>query len=146
MRIRCLHGYFIFSETEAGQFSKFISRFGQSIVSSGNHFTFEALADAPKYSIAGNTYLGALATVTYEGEPWEVMRQNELVFDFTQGLVVNINTITRRASILRGRDYYVTNGLVVPGSLTEDGERVKDYSAWYYQSSLSFKYSEVSIV
>lgn len=143
MKISCLHGYFIFNETEAGQISKFVSRYDLPISLNGDHYTFDDLVDAPKYSIAGSTYLGAVATTTYEGEPWEVMRQNNLIYNFSTGLVEPIATIVQSFNLSTAGNYFVSNGLIVPGSVTDDGSRVKDYSALYSSKELRFKYSEV---
>lgn len=143
MKISCLHGYFIFEETEAGQISKFVSRYGLDIALNGDHYTFTDLVDAPKYSIAGSTYLNAVAKTTYEGEPWEVMRQNELVYNFSTGLVVPIATIAQSFNLSTAGNYFVSNGLIVPGSVKDDGSRVRDYSALYNLRGVPFKYSEV---
>lgn len=145
MRIKCINGYFIFDETDLGQLSNFMSRYGLTIVRSENYYTFEFLADAPKYSIAGGLYLGAPAIATYEGEPWEIFNQNSLVYDFTLGLVVNINTIVKVIEIDIAKDYYLSNGLILPGSRLKDGTQVKSYSAWYDKKTLQFKYSEVEV-
>lgn len=139
-----MHGYFIFEEMSSVQLSRYMSMTGLSIVRSGDHFTFEALQDAKKYSILGNQYLNATATKTYEGEPWEVMRQNSLVYNFNTGLLVPIESITQTVKIKTGLNYFLSNGLILPGSLTEAGSRVKDYSAWYLFESAQYRYTEVS--
>lgn len=144
MKVKCIHGYFIFDEILVGEISDFSSRYGLTIVPSYDHFTFEFLEDAPKYSIEGGEYLGATAIATFEGEPWEVMRANGLVYDFTSGAVVPISTITQRASVNAAGRYYISNGLIIPGSLTDEGERVTDYSAHYSNAQLNFRYSEVT--
>lgn len=143
MRIKCLHGYFIFEESESGQISRYMSMTGLSIVPKNNHYTFESLQAAKKYSIKGNQYLGALATKTFEGEPWEVMRQNGLAYNFNTGLVVPINSITQAIKIATGVNYMLSNGLILPGSLTDGGNRVKEYSAWYLFNSAQYRFSEV---
>lgn len=143
MKIACIHGYFKFLEERPGEISQFSNLFGLELARSGDHFTFADLVDAPRYSIAGQTYLGAPATETFEGEPWEVMRENGLVYDFSQGLVVPIAAIVRSAPISQAGFYRVSNGMIVPGSVTEDGGRVTDYAAFYIPEIPGFKYSEV---
>lgn len=144
MQVKCLHGYFKFEETAQGQLSDFIDLYGLSIVSSGDHFTFEALKDAPRYSIAGGEYLGATATKTYEGEPWEVMRANGLVYDFINDRVVQLTSITQRVNIYTASRYYLSNGLLLPGSIKDDGLRVTDYSAFFILTRVQFRYTEVT--
>jgi hypothetical protein len=143
MKIDCVHGYFIFEETSAGQFSSFMSRFDQVIERSKDHFTFEFLVNAPDYAIKGSTYLGAPVKETFEGRPWEIMRVNDLVYDFTKGLVVPIATITQAVEIKASGSFYLANGMILPGSLTDEGLRVTDYSAFYIWERLGFKYSEI---
>lgn len=144
MKIRCQHGFFSFEEMASGEISRFISLFELDLVAEKNYFTFETLKNAPRYSLAGGTYLGAPALFTFEGEPWEVMRKNSLVYDFINNEVVPIASITQRVTIDLGVNYFLSNGLILPGSITKDGLRVKDYSAWYLFGSSKFRYSEVS--
>lgn len=144
MKIKCLHGYFIFEETAVGQLSRFMSLYGFSIVQVGEYYTFEQLSLAKKYSIKGNTYLGATAIKTFEGDPWKVMRENSLIYNFNTGKVVPITSVSQAVQIQTGANYKLSNGLILPGSLTAEGSRVKEYSAWYLFDSAKFRYTEVS--
>lgn len=143
MRIKCLHGFFIFEEQACGQLSRFISMTGLAIVPYGKQYTFETLSNAKKYSIAGNEYLGAIATKTFEGEPWEVMRENKFVYDFNKDQLIDIETVSQNFTMKQSNNYLISNGLILPGSLMEGGQRVKEYSAWYLFDSAKFRYSEV---
>jgi hypothetical protein len=144
MKIRCLHGYFIFEELKPGQLSDFMSLFGFDLVAQDDHFTFAALAGAPRYSILGGTYLGAPAIKTFEGHPWQIMRENQIVYNFNLGLVLPIVSTTQVIKLNQGSNYFLSSGLIQPGSVTEDGSRVKDYAAFYLFDKIKFKYSEVS--
>lgn len=146
MRIRCNHGFFIFRETKVGQVSDFMSRFGFSLVPWGDDYTFSALLSAPRYSIKGKSILGVTATKNFEGEPWEVFEANGLVYDFGQGRVVPIASITKSTTVQLAGNRFISPGLILPGSVTADGDRVRDYSAWYSRDTLRFLYSEVSYV
>lgn len=146
MRVRCLHGYFIFDEMRQGQISDFMNLTGLSLVSKDNYYTFEGLEDAPEYSLLGKNYLNLPAVALYEGKPWEVFEANEFVFDFTTGLLVPIVSITRLVEIKQAGNLFVTNGLIQPGSLTKEGKRVKDYAAWFSRDRLTWHYSEVTYV
>lgn len=144
MRVNCIHGYFIFEESVAGQISHFCSFFGLEIERSGEHFTFSDLVDAPDYSLPGGTFLGCPTTKSFEGRPWEVMRENRLVYDFTRGLVVPISLIAKTVQISAAGNFSVTSGMILPGSLTEEGQRVTDYAAVFLRDRENFKYSEIS--
>ena len=146
MKIRCLNGYFMFDEERVGEVSDFISLYGRQLVSKDNYFTFFELADAPDYSLAGAPYLNAVATVTFQGRPWEVMGENELVFNFDIGELVPMASITKIVPIEIAGNYIISPGLIMPGSFTKEGSRVVDYVAWFSKGTAKFKYSEVSYV
>lgn len=146
MRINCIHGYFIFQETRLGQVSDFMSRFGVELVSVGPYYTFSDIESAPRYSLKGKDLLGNVAKVNFEGEPWEVFEKNGLVYNFDKGLVVPIATVVQTTTIEQAGNRFLSPGLILPGSTTAGGKRVKDYSAWYSRDTLQFKYSEVDYV
>lgn len=144
MKINCIHGYFKFEEQMSGELATFASLYGLEFARSGDHFTLSDLVDAPKHSLAGGSFLGCPTTETFEGEPWEVMRANELVYDFVTGAVVPIATIVRSAKLVQCENFFYASGMIVPGSVMEDGKRVKDYAALYLFSTNQFRYSEVN--
>ena len=123
-----------------------MSRTGLSLVPWRGAYTFEDLEEAPDFSLAGLTLLDIPATKTFEGEPWEVFEANGFVYDFSTGLIVPIATVTQSTTIQLAGNRYVANGLILPGSLTDDGDRVKDYSAWFSRDTLRWLYSEVAFV
>lgn len=144
MLVECIHGYFKFSETSVGQISRFMSLFGLEVERKEDHFTFSDLVDAPNYSIAGGTFLGIPTIKTFEGPPWEVMRANRLVYDFNIGLVRPIDTVTQILKLESSSNYFLTTGMILPGSITDDGGRVTDYAAFYSSDRATFKYSEIT--
>lgn len=143
MKIDCRHGFFVFEETEVGQISHFMSLFGLEIERYGDVFTFSDLVDAPDYSLPGGTFLGCPTTEAFEGPPWDVMRANSIVYDFNLGAVVPIISITQVVKIKAAGDALITTGMIIPGSVREDGTRVTDYAAFYDPNRPGFKYSEV---
>ncbi len=146
MKINCVHGYITFEESRVGEISRFMSLFeGLEIVSIGDRFTFAFLKDAPIHSLKGAKILGATATATISAEPGEVFRANKLVYNFQTDLVQPIEMITQRVSIQRTANYFLSAGLILPGSLTDRGKRVTDYAAWYLFEEAQFKYSEVTL-
>jgi hypothetical protein len=146
LRITCLHGYFKFHETRAGEISKWASRYGFDMVRIDDYFTFKQLEAAPDFSLQGLPYLGAVTTETFAGRPWEVMEANGLVFNFALGLVVPITSVTVTFRIDQAGNYFLSPGLILPGSVKVDGSRVKDYAAWFSFDTLKFRYSEVGYV
>lgn len=143
MKITCLHGYFIFEELEPGQVSEFMSAFKVELVRKDNYYTFKKLAEAKDYSLLGLPYLGVPATKTYEGQPWEVMKENGLVYHFNSDLVLPIETIFDVADIKEANSYFLSQGLIVPGSFT-NAVRIKNYSGFYLFDQFKFKYTEIS--
>lgn len=144
MKLICSHGYFKLEEFTQGEFSDFMSYSGLAIERNGDHFTFDGLVDAPKYSIAGGKYLGCPTTETFEGEPWEVMRANGLVYNFSNGTVVPIETVLTSVHLSSAGNFYDAGGMIQPGSVTDDGKRVTDYAASFSIGQLAFRYSEVT--
>lgn len=145
MRIKCLHGYFKFQELNPSELSRFIKLTRLTLAPKDDYFTFPLLKNAPNYSLEGGTYLGATATKTFEGTPWEVMRENGLVYDFVKNKVVAINTVISPILLKQSTNYFLSNGMILPGSLTDRGDRVKDYSAFYLFDTYRFKYTEVIV-
>ena len=147
MRVKCRHGFFIFEETRVGQVSDFMSLTGLKLVPWRDEYTFETLADAPEYSLTGKDLLGIPAVATFEGQPWEVFEANGFVYDFVQDLVVPIASIIQTTRVQRAGNRFISPGLILPGSLTDEG-RVKDYAAWFSRdrSPLSWIFTEVGYV
>lgn len=151
MKVRCLHGYFIIEETRVAQASDFMRLTNLEIIPKGRHFTFKALDLAPEYTLQGKPITGVgktpiTALKTFAGEPWEVFEANEIVFNFQLGILQPIAAVTQVISISDGGNRFVSNGLILPGSITADGQRVKDYAAWYSRETQRFLYSEVTFV
>lgn len=146
MKIKCLHGYFIFEETAVGQISDFCSLTGLELSPKNNYYTFTDLLDAPNYSIEGAALMDTVSRETFEGEPWDVFEANSVVYNFQTGLVELIETITNIVKIELAGNRYITPGLILPGSRTSDGEQVKNYSAYFSRQTLRWLYSEVEYV
>ena len=146
MRVDCLHGYFIFTETKSGQISDFVSQTGLTLVKKDNYYTFEFCENAKDYSLAGLTYLGVPAIETFEGNIWDVFEANAFVYDFVLGIVRPILSVVQKTSISLSGNRYVANGLILPGSITDDGQRVTGYSAWYSRDIKTWNYTAVYYV
>ena len=146
MKLRCLHGYFIFEETKVGQVADYVAYSGLQIVPRGTYFTFDFISQALEFSLKSQPYLNLSALVNFEGEPWEVFAANGFVYDFNKAVLVPIESVTQVVSIKQSLNKFVSNGLILPGSLTDGGKRVKDYAAHFSNESLRWVYSEVTYV
>lgn len=146
MRIKCQHGFFIFEEFSSGQISDYISLTGFSIVPWQGFYTFESISEVPSFTLQGKNFLGTLATKDFEGTPWDLFRANNLVYDFTTDQVVNIQTITRGVQLSQAGNRYISPGLILPGSITNSGQKISNYSAWYSRDTQRYLYSEVDFV
>lgn len=143
MRFRCQHGYFFFEEERPGEMSTFVSTTGFDLVAFENYYTFTGLVDAPDFSLKGGAYLDAIATKTFEGKPWEVMRQNGLVYDFTKELVVPIATVVSQLVLNEGPEYFFSDFFLIPGSRNASGQKVTSYSGIARADTTKFRYTEV---
>lgn len=146
MKLKCLHGFFIFEEMVVGQVSDFMAYTGLELVPWETGFTFTLLADAPDFSLAGKALLGVPAIKTFTGKPWEVFEANGFIYDFDQGLVRPITATTDVVNLEAAGNRFISPGLIMPGSLTNEGDRVKDFSAWWLPSRQRWLYSEVTFV
>lgn len=146
MRIDCLHGYFIFTESTAGEIASFMSRFGLSLAWNGKAFTFSGLLDAPSFSLPGGKFLGYTTTEAFEGEPWQIMEANGLVYDFVKGMILPLEAILKTVKVQPSLNFFDCGGIIVPGSVTDDGKRVTEYAAHYNFSTNTFRYSMVKSV
>lgn len=144
MKINCLHGYFKFEETKAGEASLFVDLFGLPLVRKHDYLTFADLEEAPEFSIKGKAYLSTTATETFAGHPWEVFRANGFIYDYDKGLVRPIEQITKIVTIAQAGHVWATEGLILPGSLTSNGDRVESYMGWFSGDRMRFIYSEIA--
>ena len=122
-----------------------MSIFNLPLVRKHDFFTFETLEAAPDYAILGGEFLGAEVIKTFEGQPDEVMRENELVYNFLTDEVVPVSSIVQRVKVAEAASFFLSDGLILPGSVTDGGLRVMDYAAWYDFKSGQFKYSEINL-
>lgn len=145
MKVKCLHGYFIFEELRAGQVSEFISYLGISLVPKDNYYTFDFIKNIPDYSIEGVSFLNLSASKTFEGKPWEIFEANNFIYDFNLNQLRLISTVTLQTKVLIAGNRFISQGLIMPGSTTQNG-RVKNYSAWYSRDTQRWLYTEVDFV
>ncbi len=137
------HGHFAFYPKHARDVSRFTNYFGDELVREGEYYTFENLKDAPRYSILGKPFLLTPAIKTFEGEPWDVMRENSFVYDITTGLIVPKLAITLLINPpLTGYYFTAQTPLIQPGSRNAKGRQLLSYDAEYIQDTLQLRVME----
>lgn len=145
MKVRCRHGYFFFEEPFAGAISKFCSTFGFTLVPVDWYYTFEKLALAPDYSFKNLKYIDstAIATETFAGNPWDVMRKNRLIYDFSDDTVKKLDQVSVVLNVNDAATYFYSDGLILPGSMNPLGQRVTDFSGYFPSDGTRFRYTEI---
>lgn len=81
MKIICEFGFYKFYPASINELVIFASVFGKNLVKMEDFYTFASLASLPDYSIEGQKFGGVTASVSFEGKPWEVFKQNALNYN-----------------------------------------------------------------
>ena len=82
MKLRVIHGFFMFEETRVGQVSDYIGLTGFELVPRGTYYTFKTLLDAPLYSLNSKPFLGFNALKTFEGHGIYLDENSDVWFGF----------------------------------------------------------------
>lgn len=147
MRIICRHGHFAFYPKDASDVWRFASLFDEELVRVGDFYTFAFLEDVPSHSLIGKDFLGLPALVTFEGQPWEVMRENGFVYNVgLKALVLKASVLTNLAIDLTDGFYSTENPLIQPGSRNALGQQLLSYDAEYIREASQLRVFEVQYV
>lgn len=146
MKVKCLHGYYIFEELKIGQVSNFTWITGIELSPKKNYFTFPGLVNAPEYSLINQDLLGVQALTTFEGEPHEVFEQNKVVFDITSGTVKYLSAINLQTEISQAGNKFISNGLIMAGARISTGQIIKNFSGFFIQATQRWVYSGIEYV
>jgi hypothetical protein len=141
MRVLCRHGHFALFPNFAGEIAEFCRYFEVDLVRTGDFYTFPLLKEAPTHSIQGKPYLGVPAAVTFEGDPWDVMRENGFVYRISSGAIVLKSAVTGVLDVSTLGNHYLSNGFIQPGVRDKSGNQVLSYDANYNQAWLQLKIS-----
>lgn len=143
MRILCRHGHIAFYPRHASDVARFTQYFGIILERSEDFYTFPTLVDAPRFTIKGTNYLGLVATVTYEGHPWEIMRENGLVYNVNRETLSLKGAITTQIALpLQSFCYLSQVPLVQPGSRNSLGNQILSYDGEYNVDNFLLKITE----
>jgi hypothetical protein len=143
MKIVCINGYYKFYEDKAGEIAQFNSRFSQDIKHYKDYYTFSTLANLPEYSLKGKLFSGLIATKTFFGEPWEILKANNFTYNFSTKLISYITLTGSFIKPVQLGNYKYTSGLILCGSITDtNSTKITGYTCKYDIDSALFKYSE----
>lgn len=134
MRVIVRHGHFAFYPRDDKDLGRFQLYFEQALEPEEDYYTFPFLLGAPRYSLQGAPWLSIPALASYEGTPWQVMRENSLVYHIALGIVVPYATITDMVKLPAATYYAIAQKpLIQPGCLMLTGDRILSYDAEFIQ-------------
>jgi len=149
MRVLCRHGHFAFFPRDGEDLARFTQYYDVTLEPDGDFYTFPALVGAPRWSIAGATYLNLVAVATFEGRgPWDVLRENQFVYSLETGLLVPAASITTSTELVRTNfNFHARTNLIQPGSLRKDtGLPIRSYDGEFDQTIYKLKVRSLDIV
>lgn len=137
MRVLCRHGHFAFYPRNAEEVGRFNRFFDVELQRQDDFYTFEALADLPRFSLTGLTFGNLPALETFEGRnPWEVMAENDFVYSLATGLIVPKLSITIQIKMAQSGYYTIAQTptpIIQPGTYDQSGQQILSYDAEYDQ-------------
>ncbi len=143
MRILCRHGHIALFPRTASDVARFSNFFGVTLKRERDYYTFAGLYGAEDYSLLGRPFLNLPAITTYAGLPWEVMRENDFVYNIELGIIVPKLTIVGVVELpLVGFFYRSGGSLIQPGARTLLGRQILSYSGEFFDNGFSLNISE----
>lgn len=94
MKVICERGYYKFFPDSANEIAVFENIIGRTLVSVGNYYTFEKLANLPNYSIQGQEYGGIKAIKNYSGKIEDVFYENRLKYNIQDDKIESSDNLT----------------------------------------------------
>jgi len=107
VKVICENGFYKFYPSNLVDISRFFEKYGLRLMPCEDFYTFEALANLPKYSIAGQPYAGLIATKTCSGRREDVMAKN--FFTYNQ----SIKALSPIALVVGKMDYSYSNYFIM---------------------------------
>lgn len=129
MRVDCLNGFYRFYPDNVGDLRVW-AKWYDALEKRDNYYTFPALAKAPDHSFKGRIIDDVTYTANYAGEPWEVLKANNLTYDIATGAVVNKYLIT---DFINLDDGLIINTPFLPQAYSISGfvNRVSGFSGYW---------------
>lgn len=123
--------------------SRFSNYFDVTLKRERDYYTFDGLYGADSYSLLGKPFLNLPAIKTFEGLPWEVMKENDFVYNLTLGLIVPKLSVIGIVDLpLVGFFYRAGGSLIQPGTRTLLGRQILSYSGEFVSEGYSLNISE----
>ena len=143
MRVLCRSGHFAFYPRNASDLAQFSNYFDVTLKRERDYYTFEGLYGAESYSLTLKPYLNLPALETFEGDPWDVMKENGFVYSLALGIIVPKLAIISIVEVPLVGFYFRAGGsLLQPGSRTLTGDLIMSYSGEFVDEGLSLRISE----
>lgn len=133
MRVICNHGFVKFYPQQPEDLVRFKRKLGIDLYSERDYFTFEALLDLPRFSIAAMPYEGVPAIKTFEGrDASDVMRENRLVYSMELETIIPVDAVIAVTDLAQSLNYAIISGpFLEPGArLSGTVQRVVSYNGW----------------
>lgn len=129
MRVDCLNGYYRFYPENVGDLRVW-AQWYTPLVRRDNYYTFEPLAEFKDYAFQGRLANGVLLTKNYAGEPWEVMKANNLTYNIASNKITNKNLIT---DFLEVDDGLIINSPILPQAYSIVGfvNRLESFTGYW---------------
>jgi hypothetical protein len=132
MRLICRHGHYAFFPRTASDISRFSNFYGQELVREGEFYTFPFLKGIQDFSIAALPIKNLPALKTFEGKPWEVMKENGLVYSLSLKVLVPKASITFLVNPPQTGFYFTSQTpLIQAGSRNALGLQLLSFDAEY---------------
>jgi hypothetical protein len=132
MRVLCRSGHLAFFPNDASEVSRFMSIYKVNLVRVDNFYTFNGIASAKDYSLENHNYLNLKASKTFEGNPWDVFKANNFVYDLTSNLLILKTAVKAKVELPLVGDYYLSpNPVLQPGSVFKGGSKIMSYDGEY---------------
>lgn len=145
MRVLCRHGHFAFYPRKSSDIGRFSETYGLDLERQDDFYTFPKLVDAPKYSLTGKPYINLPALSTFEGDPWDVMAENDFVYHIGFETIVPKLTIVSIIELTPVGLYFMFDGtLIQPGSRTLTGQQILSYSGEIFEDKIQLRVLEFS--
>lgn len=130
MRVYCKNGYYKFYPQDIGALKFFIEATGFNLKAEKDYYTFDTLANLNNYIFAGWPLGLSIAIKNYAGDKSELLKVNQVTYNYTIDQIVPIVSIIGKLRIDEGA-YMSTPELPQVGKFTGLLNRVTGFSGFY---------------
>lgn len=129
MKLIVRHGHYAFYPRYSKSVSVFNGVFRQELkLDPKGFYTFPRLLNLPDYALEAKPYGNLPAIKTYEGEPWEIMREQGWVYNLTTEALAPITSISYSVKIEPATYAFIAFDVVPQaGGVNPTGLKLIDY-------------------